>query len=66
MLALLLESALRSLLLGAAVWLGLMATTDLRAVLKGVLQDHLRLDARVLGTTVFPGSDDVKPMAGLV
>jgi uncharacterized protein (DUF1501 family) len=41
-------------------------TVDLRAVLKGVLQDHLRVDARVLASTVFPGSDDVKPMAGLV
>src|ERR1700720_2272104 len=41
-------------------------TTDLRAVLKGLLQDHLRVDARALAATVFPGSDDVKPMAGLV
>jgi len=44
----------------------LKATTDLRAVLKGVLQDHLRVDERALAATVFPGSDDVKPMAGLV
>jgi len=44
----------------------LKATTDLRAVLKGVLQDHLRVDQRALAATVFPGSDDVKPMAGLV
>jgi uncharacterized protein (DUF1501 family) len=44
----------------------LRATTDLRAVLKGVLQDHLRVDQRALAATVFPGSDDVKPMAGLV
>jgi uncharacterized protein (DUF1501 family) len=44
----------------------LNATTDLRAVLKGVLQDHLRVDERALAATVFPGSGDVKPMAGLV
>ena len=44
----------------------LKATTDLRAVLKGVLQDHLRVDARALAATVFPGSDEVKPMEGLV
>jgi uncharacterized protein (DUF1501 family) len=44
----------------------LNATTDLRAVLKGVLRDHLRVDEPALAATVFPGSDDVKPMAGLL
>jgi uncharacterized protein (DUF1501 family) len=44
----------------------LKATTDLRAVLKGVLRDHLRVDERALAATVFPGSDGVKPIAGLV
>jgi uncharacterized protein (DUF1501 family) len=44
----------------------LKATTDLRAVLKGLLQEHLRVDQRGLAATVFPGSADVKPMAGLV
>jgi uncharacterized protein (DUF1501 family) len=44
----------------------LKATVDLRAVLKGLLQDHLRVDQRALAASVFPGSDDVKPMAGLV
>jgi len=44
----------------------LKATTDLRAVLKGVLRDHLRVDERALAATVFPGSDGVKAMAGLV
>jgi uncharacterized protein (DUF1501 family) len=43
----------------------LKPTIDLRAVLKGVLKDHLRVDERALAATVFPGSDDVKPMAGL-
>jgi uncharacterized protein (DUF1501 family) len=44
----------------------LKPTTDLRAVLKGVLKDHLRADDRVLAQNVFPGSADVKPMTGLV
>jgi uncharacterized protein (DUF1501 family) len=44
----------------------LKATTDLRAVLKGVLKDHLRLDERALAERVFPGSDKVRPMAGLL
>jgi uncharacterized protein (DUF1501 family) len=44
----------------------LKPTTDLRAVLKGVLKDHLRADERALAQNVFPGSDGVKPMAGLV
>jgi uncharacterized protein (DUF1501 family) len=44
----------------------LKPTTDLRAVIKGVLKDHLRADDRVLAQSVFPGSDGVKPMAGLV
>jgi uncharacterized protein (DUF1501 family) len=44
----------------------LQPTTDLRAVLKGVLRDHLRADEKALAQTVFPGSEAVKPMAGLV
>lgn len=44
----------------------LKPTTDLRAVLKGVLRDHLRADEKALTQTVFPGSEAVKPMAGLV
>ena len=44
----------------------LKATTDLRAVLKGLLKDHLRADERTLAASVFPGSEGVKPMAGLV
>jgi uncharacterized protein (DUF1501 family) len=44
----------------------LKPTTDLRAVLKGVLRDHLRVDARALDDKVFPGSAGVKPMDGLV
>jgi uncharacterized protein (DUF1501 family) len=44
----------------------LKPTTDLRAVFKGLLKDHLRADDRALAQTVFPGSADVKPMTGLV
>ena len=38
----------------------LRITTDLRAVLKGVLADHLKLAERSLNTEVFPGSEAVK------
>jgi uncharacterized protein (DUF1501 family) len=44
----------------------LAATTDLRAVLKGLLKDHLRVTDRALAANVFPDSADVKAMAGLV
>ena len=44
----------------------LKPTTDLRAVLKGLLRDHLRVDERALASTVFPDSIGVAPMAGLV
>jgi uncharacterized protein (DUF1501 family) len=44
----------------------LKPTTDLRAVLKGLLKDHLRADDHALAENVFPGSAGVKPMAGLV
>ena len=44
----------------------LRPTTDLRAVLKGLLKDHLRASDHALAADVFPGSDDVKPIAGLV
>ena len=44
----------------------LAATTDLRAVLKGLLKEHLRVTDQALAANVFPGSADVKAMAGLV
>jgi len=44
----------------------LKATTDLRAVLKGLLRDHLRVDEQVLGTEVFPDSLTVTPTPGLL
>ena len=43
----------------------LKPTTDLRAVLKGVLRDHLRLPDQRLAA-VFPDSAAAKPLAGLV
>ena len=44
----------------------LKPTTDLRAVLKGLLKDHLRVDEAALAAKVFPDSGAVKPMAGLL
>ncbi len=44
----------------------LAPTTDLRAVLKGLLADHLGLGAAVLGADVFPNSPVIAPMGGLV
>ncbi|MET0313044.1 MAG: DUF1501 domain-containing protein [Hansschlegelia sp.] len=44
----------------------LRPTTDLRAIFKGVLQDHVGVPKKVLDETVFPGSKAVKPMGGLV
>jgi uncharacterized protein (DUF1501 family) len=44
----------------------LKPTIDLRAVLKGVLRDHLRAGEKALAQTVFPGSEAIKPMSGLV
>ena len=44
----------------------LKPTIDLRAVLKGLLRDHLRVDERALASAVFPDSIGVIPIAGLV
>src|SRR5476649_702012 len=44
----------------------LAPTTDLRAVIKGVLHDHLGVAERVLAETVFPDSAPVKAMKGLM
>ena len=40
----------------------LKATTDLRALLKGVLADHLQVASRTLESEVFPNSRAVKPL----
>ncbi|MGV8840496.1 MAG: DUF1501 domain-containing protein [Bauldia sp.] len=44
----------------------LYPTTDLRAVLKGLLRDHLGLSEQVLTASVFPESIGVRPMDGLL
>ena len=44
----------------------LKPTTDLRAVLKGVLADHLGLSSEALAHHVFPDTLGVKPMSGLI
>jgi uncharacterized protein (DUF1501 family) len=44
----------------------LKPTTDLRAVLKGLLRDHLRVDEAALASKVFPDSAGATPMMGLV
>jgi uncharacterized protein (DUF1501 family) len=44
----------------------LRPTTDLRAVLKGLLADQFGLGAGVLALAVFPDSGDVAPMQGLI
>jgi uncharacterized protein (DUF1501 family) len=43
----------------------LAPTTDLRAMLKGVLADHLDVSRRVLDDIVFPASAAARPMTGL-
>src|SRR5712675_150196 len=44
----------------------LAPTTDLRAVIKSVLHDHLGVAERVLAESVFPDSAPVKAMKGLL
>ena len=44
----------------------LMPTLDLRAVLKGVLEEHLLVPSRALDASVFPDSSATKALSGLV
>lgn len=44
----------------------LRPTTDLRAVLKGVLNEHLGLSVDALARTIFPDTIGVAPMRGLI
>jgi uncharacterized protein (DUF1501 family) len=44
----------------------LRVATDARAVIKGVLRDHLGIDAATLERKVFPDASGLKPMDGLV
>lgn len=41
-------------------------TTDMRALFKGVLAGHLRVDTGKLDTAVFPDSAKLRPMDGLL
>ncbi len=44
----------------------LRPTLDLRAVIKGVMRDHLGVPAAALHSKVFPGSGDATPLDGLI
>jgi len=44
----------------------LRPTIDLRAVIKGLLRDHLLVGETALANTVFPDSTGAKPMADLI
>jgi uncharacterized protein (DUF1501 family) len=43
-----------------------MPTTDLRAVLKGVLAEHFEAPAGLLAASAFPESAAVRPATGLI
>jgi len=44
----------------------LPAANDTRAVLKGILRDHLGLDAAAIDRKVFPGTANLRPVDGVV
>jgi uncharacterized protein (DUF1501 family) len=44
----------------------LAPTTNMHAVMKAVLADHLTVATRALDSTVFPDSAGVKPLQGLL
>jgi len=44
----------------------LKPTLDLRSVFKGVLDEHLHVDANTLAKRVFPDSSGARPLQGLV
>ena len=44
----------------------LRPTLDLRSVFKGVLDEHLRVDAKTLATRVFPDSGNARTLRGLM
>jgi uncharacterized protein (DUF1501 family) len=52
----------------AALYQGrdLKPTVDLRAVMKGILRDHLRADEQALSQHIFPNSETVKSLDGLM
>ena len=44
----------------------LKPTTDLRALASGLVGEHLGVSQKVLGATVFPGSEQLRPLTGLI
>ena len=44
----------------------LKPTTDLRALASGLVGQHLGVSQKVLGATVFPGSEQLRPLTGLI
>jgi uncharacterized protein (DUF1501 family) len=44
----------------------LKPTRDLRTVLKGVLRDHLGVPAKALTSPIFPESESIQPLEGLI
>jgi uncharacterized protein (DUF1501 family) len=44
----------------------LKPTTDMRAVFKGVLIEHLGADSAQLSREVFPASGSIAPLEGLI
>ena len=44
----------------------LRPTLDLRSLFKGVLDEHLHVDARTLSTRIFPDSSGARPLKGLI
>jgi len=44
----------------------LLPTLDLRSVFKGVLDEHMHVDAKSLGTRVFPDSAGAPALRGLM
>jgi uncharacterized protein (DUF1501 family) len=41
-------------------------TLDLRSVFKGVLDEHMHVDAQTLATRIFPDSIGARPLKGLI
>jgi uncharacterized protein (DUF1501 family) len=44
----------------------LRPTLDLRSVFKGVLDEHMHVDAKTLANTIFPDSSGARPLQGLM
>jgi uncharacterized protein (DUF1501 family) len=44
----------------------LRPTADLRSLFKGVLDEHMRVDAKTLNTRIFPDSNGARPLLGLI